>query len=115
MLDSSKIHKWDYDEQTITDQDVETIIQQTVRSKFLDDLPKELPYQLKFDVIHLEIGDDKSIYAIVDVMCPSERILKLIKGKRGERIKSIALAAEQSLCTAFHTSMKLRLVVKFND
>ena len=110
-MDCAKYKDWDYGKSTITNQPYDIIVQQTVKAKFLDNLPQELPYLVNINVEHIEYCEDCSINIIAYVNCPSLRIARTVIGKAGGRIRKIAKEAEQTLCTTFATSVRLKIVV----
>ncbi|EZA54170.1 hypothetical protein DMN91_001457 [Ooceraea biroi] len=112
LLDSAKPRDWCYEEHVYSDHTCEDIIQQTVRAKLLDDLPNEVPYKLHVKLEHFDVGPDDSIAALVSVTCPTKRIMNLLLHARGNRIRDIAVRAEQELRNAFRTSVRLKIGVQ---
>lgn len=90
----------------------EEIIQQTVRAKFLDDFPNEIPYHLQVKLEHFDLGPDDSIHAIVSVTCPTNRIVHLLLKGKGIRLKNIAVTVEEKLRYAFRTPVRLKISVQ---
>lgn len=115
LLDSAKQRNWDYEENVFTDQATDKVIQRVVQSKLLDALPNELPYRLTVELEQLNVCLDDSMDAVVLIKCPSDRISRLLLGKGGAKIKSIALAAEQEICNAFKTAIRLKIIVHFKE
>jgi GTP-binding protein Era len=115
FLDSAKCRNWDYDGNTITDQSPANIIQQIVKAKILDDLSQELPYLISVYTEHIENCDDGSMNVIVNVLCPSIRIARMIIGRSGERVKQVAKEAEQKLCKVFQTAVRLKIIVPIKE
>lgn len=112
LLDSAKPGDWYYDKHIYSDNTCEDIIQQTVRAKLLDNLPDEIPYNLKVKLEHFDPGPDDSISALVSVTCPKKRIVNLILRSKGRRLKNIAVKAEEELRHAFRTPVRLRISVQ---
>lgn len=94
-----------------SNQTCEEIIQQIVRAKLLDNLPKELPYNMQVKLEHFDPGPDDSISALVSVTCPNKRICGVVI-KHTQRLKNIAVMAEQELQNAFRTLVKLKINVQ---
>ncbi|XP_012275132.1 GTPase Era, mitochondrial isoform X2 [Orussus abietinus] len=113
FLDCAKPRNWDYERHIFSNQSFEDLIVQTVKAKLLDSLPNELPYILKPEMEHFTIRPDGSISSIVLIDCPSDRIAKLVLGRRAIRVKTIAQECEQNLLNAFQTPVKIKLDVKF--
>lgn len=111
FLDTAKPKDWEFDEEKYTDQSDEQLITRTVRAKLLDFLPDEIPYKLKMELEHFNHNPDGSIKIAVNVICPSDRIGKIVIGKRGSLIKMISQQCEQELCYIFKTPVQLYLSI----
>lgn len=114
FLDSAKSQHWHYEKHIYSDRTCEEIIQQTVRAKLLDNLPQEVPYGLQLKLEHFDIGPDDSISAIISITCPKARNVGLLLQRKGQRIKTIAVTAEQELRHAFRTPVTLKLICTTN-
>lgn len=115
FLDSAKKRNWDYRWNDFTDQPVDAIIQQTIKARFLDNLPQEIPYSLEINIEHVGYCQDDSMYIVVNARCPSLRIARMIIGKAGNRIKKVAKESEQNLCTIFQTDVKLKIAIPVKE
>ncbi|XP_011307404.1 GTPase Era, mitochondrial [Fopius arisanus] len=113
LMDSATNRDWDYRSNQITDESTEKIVERTVKAKFMDALPDELPYVLDIQTEHLGVLPDDSMSAVVNVDCPTDRIGKLVMGPKGSRVKQVALAAEQDLSNAFRTTVRLKIAINF--
>ncbi|XP_033211769.1 GTPase Era, mitochondrial [Belonocnema kinseyi] len=111
FLDSSKWKKWDYDAEIYTDQSPELVVERTVKATLLDDLPQELPYKLVVKLEHLTVLEEGTISSLVQILCPTERICKVVLGPGGQRIKDISLQCEKALSNGFRTTVRLTLAV----
>jgi len=58
LLHISEPSPWLYPVSEFTDQPSETVIVNTVRSKLLDHLPQEIPYNLDTVIEYFDIGAD---------------------------------------------------------
>lgn len=114
LLESAKNRDWEYNRDTISDEPSEKIIEQTVQAKFMDFMEQELPYMIKVQTEHLGVLPDGSMQTVVAITCPNDRVSKLVMGKGGERVKTVAILAEQELCQVFNTSVQLKIAVKFS-
>lgn len=117
LLDSAKPRDWQYEGHIYSNYKCEDIIQQTVRAKLMDILPNEVPYNLKIKLEHFDTGADDNVMAVVNVTCPKKNIARLLIRKNmnkliGNRIKQVAVMAEQELRHAFRTPVRLRLIVQ---
>ncbi|CAG5088540.1 Similar to ERAL1: GTPase Era [Cotesia congregata] len=115
LLDSAKPRDWDYESKKISSDSPESIIEQTVRAKFMDALPNELPYAIIVQLEHYSVLKDDSISTVVAVLTPSDRISNLVMGKGGCRVRAVAKAVEQELSQAFSTTVRLKIAVKFSE
>ncbi|XP_008559415.1 GTPase Era, mitochondrial [Microplitis demolitor] len=115
LLDSAKPRDWDYESTAISNDSPEIIIERAVRAKFMDALPKELPYAISVQLEHYSVLEDDSISAAVAITCPSDRISKLVMGKRGVRVRNVATSVEQELCQTFRTTVRLKIAIKFSQ
>uniref|UniRef100_A0ABD2W9W7 GTPase Era, mitochondrial n=1 Tax=Trichogramma kaykai TaxID=54128 RepID=A0ABD2W9W7_9HYME len=91
------------------------IIQQTVNSIFFKNFKNELPFLLNIYIDYLKFNDDDSIDIIVNVECPSIRIGRLIVGRKGNRIKSIARETEQLLSSIFQMTVRSKIAVLLKE
>ncbi|PSN46685.1 GTPase Era [Blattella germanica] len=99
LLYISQPSPWLYPPSQFTDQPSETIVLDTVRSKLLDNLPNEIPYNLTTTIEYFDFGREE----------------KLLVGSRGRRIGAIAQAAEQELQNTFRQPVRLKVVVTSTD
>lgn len=118
LLDSAKPREWQYEGHIYSSHKCQDIIQQTVRAKLMDILPNEIPYILKVKLEHFDPGSDDNIITVVSVTCPRKNIARLLIRNHkteliGNRIKQVAIMAEQELRHAFRTPVRLKLVVNF--
>lgn len=114
LLSAAHFGNWLFPENVFTDQNHNQLIKETVRSKLLEYLPQEVPYNLKVELEYLDLDQEGSISAVVIIGCETPKYEKLVIGK-GRRIKTIAAEAEQALSDAFLTNFRLRLVVCSNQ
>uniref|UniRef100_A0A1B6CJJ9 GTPase Era, mitochondrial n=1 Tax=Clastoptera arizonana TaxID=38151 RepID=A0A1B6CJJ9_9HEMI len=101
---------WLFPEDAYTDQKMEKIIEEAVRSKLLDYVPQEMPYLSKVKLEFLNDEDGK-ITAGVLVLCPSPRVEKLIRGASNGKIRVIREAAQDDLQNTFQQTVNLSIAV----
>lgn len=111
------------------------LVLSTIESILLDDLPNEVPYNLKVELEYYEISREGkfkvlelfvykleylffinygylgNLHIVVLIHCKTPRIEKLVMGKRGQRIRNIARTCEQHLRNLFLTDVFLKMVV----
>lgn len=111
LLHISESSPWLYPVSKFTDQPSETIIVNTVRSKLLDHLPQEIPYNLNTFIEYFDVGKEGTISTVVLVECPTLRLQRLVVGSRGLRVRTIAREAEQELQSTFRQPVRLKVAV----
>ncbi|XP_015180010.1 PREDICTED: GTPase Era, mitochondrial [Polistes dominula] len=112
LMYSAKSKNWQYNEETYTDQSMETIIKQTVRAKLMDFLPNEIPYMSHLTLEHLQKSSEGGIIASVIIENSTKKKSSIIIGKNAERIKLIAQTCEKELQYALRAPVKLILCIK---
>ncbi|CAH1401502.1 unnamed protein product [Nezara viridula] len=103
--------KWIFPPDIYTDQNPVKIIEEAVHSKLLEHLPEEIPYNVNVELEYLDMDKEELISAVVLVQCNNSRLVGLIKGIKGGRIRIIADEAEQAIADAFLTDVHLKLVI----
>uniref|UniRef100_A0A2S2Q172 GTPase Era, mitochondrial n=1 Tax=Sipha flava TaxID=143950 RepID=A0A2S2Q172_9HEMI len=111
LLQRSKPSPWLFSKDEITDKEDYKLVLSTIESILLDDLPNEVPYNLKVELEYYEISREGNLHIVVLIHCKTPRIEKLIMGKRGQRIRNIARTCEQHIRNLFLTDVFLKMVV----
>lgn len=111
LMKSAKPAHWLFPSSTYTDQEPRRIFEEAVRSKLLDYLPQEVPYNLSVSLEYFETLLDGTFMVVILVGCATKRLERLVMGKGGSRIKAVAKEAEKDLQNTFHTSVHLKVVV----
>lgn len=112
FLDSAKLREWEYDQDTLTDQEPEDMIVRMVRASMLNALHGELPYNLDVKMEYFNHCDDGSISTYVLIDCPSERVYKVVLDKLKPQLRFMSRNIEQKLTKNFQTTVRLKLVVQ---
>uniref|UniRef100_A0A8D8S1Z2 GTPase Era, mitochondrial n=1 Tax=Cacopsylla melanoneura TaxID=428564 RepID=A0A8D8S1Z2_9HEMI len=110
LLSQAKPSGWLFSEEMFTDQDPVVIIEDTVRSRMLNDLPQEVPYRANVAVEYLDFEREEPLCVCL-IECPSHRVERVVTGSGGSRIRRIASSAEEELRMTFKIPLKLKLVV----
>ncbi|KAL1456944.1 hypothetical protein WDU94_001628 [Cyamophila willieti] len=110
LLSQAKPTGWMFSEEMFTDQDPVIIIQDTVRSRMLNDLPQEIPYRANVAVEYLDFEREEPLCVCL-IECPSQRVERVVTGQGGLRIRRIATSAEEELRMTFKIPLKLKIVV----
>lgn len=112
LISCAKPKDWQYNEDTYTDQSLETIIQQTVRAKLMNFLPQEIPYISRFVLEYLQTYSEGGINASVIVELPNKRKCSIVIGKDAKRIKFLVQECEKELQYALRQPVQLKISVK---
>ncbi|XP_065367864.1 GTPase Era, mitochondrial [Calliphora vicina] len=100
LIEAAKTKQWEYSSDTFTDETPEELIVESVRARLLDYLPQEIPYTLKTSIEYYSV-DNNTIYASVEVICPSKRIERLICGESNGRLRQITERVTSDLVETF--------------
>uniref|UniRef100_A0A1B6LPZ9 GTPase Era, mitochondrial n=1 Tax=Graphocephala atropunctata TaxID=36148 RepID=A0A1B6LPZ9_9HEMI len=111
FLQYSRTGQWMYPETVYTDQKPEKVICEAVKSRLLENLPNEIPYNCETQIELCNELRDGTIMAVVLITCPNIRTEKLIM----KRIRTIAQEAESELRNTFMTQVLLKLVLQTAD
>ncbi|KAJ8679413.1 hypothetical protein QAD02_015200 [Eretmocerus hayati] len=115
FLDTAKFKNWDYDQNTYTDQAPDVLAQRIVKARILDNLPQEMPYLIQVYVDNIETLADGSMDILVNALCPTTRVARAVIGNSGLRIRKVAQEAEQELCAAFQTAVRLKIAIPIRE
>nr|XP_023026786.1 GTPase Era, mitochondrial isoform X1 [Leptinotarsa decemlineata] len=110
LIDNALPGEWLFPKDIWTDQEIETIITNTVRATLLDFIPQEIPYSLKPEVEYLNV-ENGLITTVVLINCPSMRITKLVAGASDGKLKQITEAIQKNLQDAFHNNIRIKIVL----
>ncbi|XP_054738093.1 GTPase Era, mitochondrial [Anastrepha obliqua] len=103
--------EWEYSKGTFTDMEPEMLIVESVRARLLDYLPQEIPYNLQ-SAIEYYSEENGTIYASVEVTCPSPRIERLICGESNGKLKQITERVTSDLVETFGKPISLTITTK---
>lgn len=110
MLDyftSNSMEKsWEFKNNEFTDQQPEKLIEQFVRSRLLDYLPQEIPYNLVSELEYFS-NDNNRIFASVNIICPNERHEKLVCGALDGKLKQITDRVTSDIIECFRVPVTL--------
>lgn len=115
LLDSAKPHEWMFPRQLVTDQNPHEIAITTVKSKLLDHLSKEVPYNLDVKISTWDIDSAGVLHAAFLIKGTSDRHIKNVIGEEGKIIRQIASETRQELANTFHCEVSLKLLVNKAD
>lgn len=105
----SVVKPWEFKNNEVTDQSPTELIEQFVRARLLDYLPQEIPYHLTTELEYFSDENNK-IFASVNVLCPSERIEKLVCGVGDGKLRQITDRVTSDLIQSFKLPVTLTVV-----
>lgn len=111
LIQKSKPSPWIFSKDVLTDKEDHKLVLHMIESTLYDFLPNEVPYNLKVEMEYYEVSREGNIHIVVLIHCNTPRIEKLVMGKRGSRIRNIAMKSEQHLRNLFLTDVFLKMVV----
>ncbi|KAM7343599.1 GTPase Era, mitochondrial [Cochliomyia hominivorax] len=111
LIEAAKTKSWEYSSDTFTDEAPEDLIVESVRARLLDYLPQEIPYNLKTSIEYYSV-DNNTIYASVEVVCPSKRIERLICGESNGRLRQITERVTSDLVETFGKPISFTIATK---
>uniref|UniRef100_A0A1A9WDV7 GTPase Era, mitochondrial n=1 Tax=Glossina brevipalpis TaxID=37001 RepID=A0A1A9WDV7_9MUSC len=100
LIASAKLRPWEYKPEEFTDEAPENLIVDSVKARLLDYLPQEIPYNLETYLEYYSLEND-TIYASVEVVCPTQRIERLICGESNGRLRQITERVTSDLIETF--------------
>ncbi|XP_013098495.1 GTPase Era, mitochondrial [Stomoxys calcitrans] len=100
FIEKAKPCSWKYSSDTFTDEAPEDLIVDSVKARLLDYLPQEIPYTLEPAIEYYNV-DRNTIYASVEVVCPTKRIERLICGESNGRLRQITERVTSDLVETF--------------
>ncbi|CAL4109659.1 unnamed protein product, partial [Meganyctiphanes norvegica] len=115
LLDNAKPSPWIFSHTVVTDQNPHDIAIQTVREKFLDTLPKEMPYNLKFELEYWDLSQSEVLNIVIGIKCKRRSTARVVMGPHGARVRQVARESEQDLRNTFRTEVRLRLNVNHTE
>jgi len=99
---------WLFESDKFTDQDPENLVVQSVQAKLLDFLPQEIPYQLECQLEFYDV-EKGQMYASVLVICPSDRVEKLVCGVGNGKLRQITESCTSDLIETFQMPISLTI------
>ncbi|XP_039956934.1 GTPase Era, mitochondrial-like [Bactrocera tryoni] len=104
----AKERSWEYSKGSFTDEKPEALIVESVRARLLDYLPQEIPYNLHSAIEYFS-EENGTIYASVEVTCPSARIERLICGESNGKLRQITERVTSDLVETFGKPISLTI------
>ncbi|XP_004529972.1 GTPase Era, mitochondrial [Ceratitis capitata] len=111
LVKVAKERAWEYSKGSFTDETPEAIVVESVRARLLDYLPQEIPYNLHSQIEYYS-EEKGTIYASVEVTCPSSRIERLICGESNGKLKQITERVTSDLVETFGKPISLTIATR---
>lgn len=109
LTDQSLEKSWEFPDYQFTDKKPEDMIIENVRATFLDFLPEEVPYQLRYEIEYFEVKEGQ-IYAHVNIHCKTKRLEHLICGSQNNRLKQISEMVASNIIQLYN----IKTTITFN-
>ena len=117
LLDLAKPGRWNYPDNIRFDDDPRNIVINIIKSKFLDHLPKNIPYELTPEIQMWEIDPDWNRLRILATVDAKNKLqLSKLLGHKGSNIKSISDDIQNTLIDFFSHEVHfvLSVIPKFS-
>ncbi|XP_005189160.1 GTPase Era, mitochondrial [Musca domestica] len=111
FVHAAKSRNWEFPSDKFTDEPPEELIVACVRARLLDYLPQEIPYNLETFIEYYNVHND-TIYASVEVVCPTKRVERLICGESNGRLKQITERVTSDLVETFGKPISFTISTK---
>ncbi|XP_069471410.1 GTPase Era, mitochondrial isoform X2 [Ambystoma mexicanum] len=112
LLTLAKPNPWEFHSSVVTTQSPEEICNNIIRSKLLDHLPKEVPYNVTQSIELWEEGPAGELVIQQKLVVQKDSHAKMLIGPGGQLIRKIAQEAGEELMNIFLCDVCLRLAVK---
>lgn len=112
LVNNAKTASLHYSPSEWTDQTPESLVEEAVRAKFLDFLNQEIPYTLTTQLEYFDDTQEDKIVCSVSVECPSERLVRLIRGAGGGRLQQIKTSVRNDLVDLFRKPVVINIALK---
>lgn len=110
FVESRSVAKpWEFNNSEVTNKTSTELIESFVRARLLDYLPQEIPYKLLTELEYFSDANNK-IFASVNVICPSERIERLVCGASDGKLRQITDRVTSDLIQSFKLPVTLTIV-----
>lgn len=112
LLSLAKPSPWEFHSGVVTTQCPQEICNNVVRSKLLEYLPQEVPYNVNQSIELWEEGPGGELVILQKLLVHKDSHAKMMIGQGGQLISKIAQEAGEELMNIFLCDIRLKLVVK---
>ncbi|KAI9582852.1 GTPase Era, mitochondrial [Glossina fuscipes] len=114
LIASAKPRRWEYTAENFSDETPENLIVDSVKARLLDYLPQEIPYNLETFLEYYSV-ENGTIYASVEVLCPTQRIERLICGESNGRLRQITERVTSDLIETFGKAISFTIATRSKE
>lgn len=133
LQEISTDRKWAYEPSVVTDEKPENLILGHVRATLLDFLPHEIPYKLRQEIEYFEMKKGAQLFhfcfklalsffllilfildeivAHVNIICHTERLVRLVRGSNNDRVKLMCEIVTSDLVRMYKLTVSLSINV----
>ncbi|KAJ1186219.1 hypothetical protein NDU88_003002 [Pleurodeles waltl] len=112
LLSLAKPSPWEFHSGVVTTQCPQEICNNVVRSKLLEYLPQEVPYNVNQSIEVWEEGPGGELVILQKLLVHKDSHAKMLIGQGGQLISKISQEAGEELMNIFLCDIRLKLVVK---
>ena len=111
MKEYAKDDFWYYDENTLTNKNMNYLITERIREKIFRLTEEEIPYSTAVVIEHME-KKKNAYYIIANIIVDRDAVKKIIVGKHGTKIKEIGIKSREDIEELLQTKVYLEIFVK---
>ena len=111
MKEYAKEDFWYYDENTLTNKNMNYLITERIREKIFRLTEEEIPYSTAVIIEHME-KKKNAYYIIANIIVDRDAVKKIIVGKHGTKIKEIGIKSREDIEELLQTKVYLEIFVK---
>ena len=111
MKEYAKEDFWYYDENTLTNKNMNYLITERIREKIFRLTEEEIPYSTAVIIEHME-KKKNAYYIIANIIVDRDAVKKIIVGRYGTKIKEIGIKSREDIEELLQTKVYLEIFVK---
>lgn len=111
MKEYAKEDFWYYDENTLTNKNMNYLITERIREKIFRLTEEEIPYSTAVIIEHME-KKKNAYYIIANIIVDRDAVKKIIVGRHGTKIKEIGIKSRADIEELLQTKVYLEIFVK---
>ena len=111
MKEYAKEDFWYYDENTLTNKNMNYLITERIREQIFRLTEEEIPYSTAVIIEHME-KKKNAYYIIANIIVDRDAVKKIIVGKHGTKIKEIGIKSREEIEELLDSKVYLEIFVK---